>query len=168
LYAILADVRNGYGFAGCDTGDGFEPITEPRGIPDDAAPLFLAECRSWDCDGHSHGWITLQELLDYNWEQKTVRRGFVNHEQYQVFKEKGRPKSWCGGGNFTKVTNEEMETLIKEGSKSLQGHLMTQVEWEVSYLEEAGEDWWKAVETMKELAEDVGYDNFRIVFFFDN
>lgn len=34
-FAMLANVRNGYGFAGCDTGDGFEPISEPRGFPDD-------------------------------------------------------------------------------------------------------------------------------------
>ena len=34
-FAVLADVRNGYGFAGCDTGDGFEPISEPKGFPSD-------------------------------------------------------------------------------------------------------------------------------------
>lgn len=33
-FAILAGVRNGTGFAGCDT-DGFAPIAEPRGLPDD-------------------------------------------------------------------------------------------------------------------------------------
>lgn len=32
-FAILANVRNGYGFAGCDTGDGYEPICEPKGFP---------------------------------------------------------------------------------------------------------------------------------------
>lgn len=36
-FSILADVRNGYGFAGVETGEGFKVISEPRGIPDDAS-----------------------------------------------------------------------------------------------------------------------------------
>lgn len=35
VFAILANVRNGYGFAGVDTGDALVPICEPRGIPGD-------------------------------------------------------------------------------------------------------------------------------------
>jgi hypothetical protein len=37
LFAILADVRNGRGFAGCDTGDGFKPIDMPRYLPNNAS-----------------------------------------------------------------------------------------------------------------------------------
>ena len=36
LFAILANVRNGRGFAGAKTGEGFIPISEPRGFPMDA------------------------------------------------------------------------------------------------------------------------------------
>ena len=38
LFSILANVRNGEGFAGCDTGDGFVPIAMPRGLPEDVNP----------------------------------------------------------------------------------------------------------------------------------
>src|SRR3990167_5661087 len=38
LFAILANVRNGYGFGGCDTGNGFEVIAKQRGIPNDLSP----------------------------------------------------------------------------------------------------------------------------------
>ena len=34
-FAVLAGVRNGRGFAGVDTGDGFNPISKPRGLPND-------------------------------------------------------------------------------------------------------------------------------------
>lgn len=34
-FSILADVRNGYGFAGISTGDGFDVIAQPKGLPDD-------------------------------------------------------------------------------------------------------------------------------------
>jgi hypothetical protein len=37
-FAILANVRNGRGFAGCVTGQGFEFISEPRGLPEDMDP----------------------------------------------------------------------------------------------------------------------------------
>lgn len=35
VFAILASVRNGVGFAGVITGSGFNPIDNPRGLPDD-------------------------------------------------------------------------------------------------------------------------------------
>ena len=38
-FAVLADVRNGYGFAGFSTGDAVIPISEPRGLPDDMSPV---------------------------------------------------------------------------------------------------------------------------------
>jgi hypothetical protein len=41
LFAMLADVRNGAGFAGCDTGDGFVPVADPKGFPADASPETL-------------------------------------------------------------------------------------------------------------------------------
>lgn len=39
-FGALANVRNGLGFAGVNTGDGLEPLDEPRGLPMD---LELAE-----------------------------------------------------------------------------------------------------------------------------
>lgn len=32
LFGVLANVRNGHGFAGVDTGDPVDPISEPRGV----------------------------------------------------------------------------------------------------------------------------------------
>src|SRR4051794_16548380 len=64
LFGILADVRNGRGFAGVKTGDGFVPIAEPRGLPDDASPKIKADCDRWGVDGHSHSYLSLSELLN--------------------------------------------------------------------------------------------------------
>lgn len=41
VFAILADVRNGSGFAGVSTGEGFAPIAPRRGIPADACVEYL-------------------------------------------------------------------------------------------------------------------------------
>ena len=35
LFAALAGVRNGFGFAGCVTGEPVEPIAKGRGLPED-------------------------------------------------------------------------------------------------------------------------------------
>lgn len=71
LFAILADVRNGRGFAGSYTGEGFNPIAEPKGIPNDLSPEVTESFHYWEGDGHSHSWFTLQDLLDYDWDQNT-------------------------------------------------------------------------------------------------
>jgi hypothetical protein len=56
LFSLLADVRN----------DGsIKPIVEPRELPDDMSPI-VAELARHFAD-HSHSWLTLRELLDYDW-----------------------------------------------------------------------------------------------------
>lgn len=62
LFGILADVRNGIGFAGIRTGDAWPVIEEPRGIPADASDLYRKEAEEWGIDGHSHSWFTVEEL----------------------------------------------------------------------------------------------------------
>lgn len=78
LFAMLADVRNGYGFAGVDIGDQVEPISKPRGIPDDASASTKKEVDWWGCDGHSHTWFSAGDLVAVPWETNTItHRGVV-------------------------------------------------------------------------------------------
>ena len=58
LFAKLADVRN----AREGDEDHITPISQPRGIPEDASPLGRAVVEAGG--DHSHSWLTLQELLD--------------------------------------------------------------------------------------------------------
>lgn len=117
LFAMLANVRNGYGFAGCDTGNGFIPIDMPRGLPEDVSPEIKAESDSWDVDGHSHSHFTIQELLDYDWDMVAVHRGIVSMADYLIYIGNGQPYSWCGGvsgPNIEHILEVEMESLVKE------------------------------------------------------
>lgn len=59
-FAILADVRNSAGFA---------PIADPKGVPKDASKKYLKKVEQYGGDGHSHSWVTLQELLAFDWNQ---------------------------------------------------------------------------------------------------
>jgi hypothetical protein len=59
LFGFLADVRN-YSHS--------PVIAEPRGLPDDVSPELRAEYDEWgDC--HSTSWLTLAELLAYDYDQ---------------------------------------------------------------------------------------------------
>lgn len=79
LFAMLADVRNGRGTAGVDTGDRLIPIDEPRGLPDDVSKEVYEDSAKWGVDGHSHSHFTLAELLAVDWwGTESVNRGWVD------------------------------------------------------------------------------------------
>ena len=163
VFAILANVRNGYGFAGVDTGDGFRPLTEGRGIPDDLCAEQRRPDEPWpegydwhdksgdwayDLGEHSFTWLTYDELLDESyWSQTTKKRGWVGVEGFQVFERDGRPDSWSGGisgAGVEHISNQEMRRRIADGSALREKILTlrapsyyTLVEWEISYREVA-------------------------------
>jgi len=122
-FAILAGVRNGRGFAGCKTGEGFSPISSPKGIPSDASREYRDEAKRWNGDGHSHSYLTLKELLEYDWQQTTVLHGTVSSIVYALWIKSGDkaagkgPHCWSGGvsgPNVRHVSNEEMDTFVAE------------------------------------------------------
>jgi len=119
LFAILANVRNGYGFGGVPTGEGFVPIAEPRGVPDNASPEFLTWVHQWGVDGHSHSWLLVQELLDCSWDRTTQCFGVVNVAQFLQWKAQDdylhkSPRDYCGavfGPSIVHVDLQEMEAF---------------------------------------------------------
>lgn len=68
LFAKMADVRN---YSDWD----IKPISKPRGLPEDTAEITKFESDNWDSDGHSHSWLSkeeIQEILEWAKEQKAV------------------------------------------------------------------------------------------------
>lgn len=169
LFAILANVRNGYGFAGCDTGDGFVPISLPRGLPRDVSDEVKAKSDRWGVDGHSHTFLTLEELLKYNWKARSTKhRGWVSEGEYKTFKEEGKPESWSGGvsGNMVEhITNEEMDKRLKLKTKGKKTYV-TQVEWEETYYDSVSYFVERFLKTASKLS--TGKGTVRFVFWFDN
>lgn len=73
IYAVfgwLADVRN-Y--------SAVPPISKPRGLPGDVSPDVLREYEEWGLDAHSASWLSVDELLAFDYietfEDRRVTRG---------------------------------------------------------------------------------------------
>jgi hypothetical protein len=60
LFGFLADVRN---YSHC------QPISPVKGLPKDVSKQVQGLSDYWDCDGHSHSWLSLKELLDFDYSQ---------------------------------------------------------------------------------------------------
>jgi hypothetical protein len=104
LFAILAGVRNGIGFAGVDRGERFDPIHEPRDLPDDLSDEYRRASESTENGSdltveersdplnaglwfgyHDESWATLAEILEYDWLKPHVSRGYVRFEDWVRF-----------------------------------------------------------------------------------
>lgn len=86
MFAILADVRN-Y--------DGFEQIVEPRGVPADSCQEILDACAQWEGDGHSHSYLTLADILNFDWTKTITQSGFVAYRGYASWRyEHKEPSEW--------------------------------------------------------------------------
>lgn len=187
LFAMLADVRNGRGFAGIKTGEGFVPIAEPRGVPDDASPEFKEIVEQWGCDGHSHSHHTLRQLLDYDWPQVSNLQGWVDAVSWAKWSRYDRgqrqgPHNYCGsvsGQGIKHVSAGEMDKLLEPVAKTYSPERETFAEqhsnvyaladWTEPYYQAAGGFFSKCISQLLKIAGGVsGVDDVRIVFLFDN
>lgn len=177
VFAMLANVRNGKGFAGCDTGDGFNPIAMPRGLPNNVSSIIEIESEKWGPDGHSHSYITLTELLKYDWTQKTAQRGVFDIANYTAFLKNNKKlsdgMSYSGdvwGGNVTKLTETQLEEMGLANAIQQYGlaHLYVQCQWFETYMEAASNFYDTFIPILKDAAPNQDTDRIRIVFWFDN
>lgn len=170
LFAILGNVRNGTGFAGVKTGDGFNYISDERGLPydcsDEVADFFNDD---WL---HSISYVTLKELIEFDWNQTTNLSGIVNIEQFKEWKEHGEPLSYCGGISGPRVehlTNEQMQDMIDGHILPIEGkEYYTSVEWGTFYHEAVGDFYTQSIPALRALTNSAESDDIRIVFGFDS
>lgn len=117
LFAVLANVRNGFGFAGVRTGEAVPPIAMPRGLPedfpvnDDCHPIALENMdprrREWHREGeplevwmgdHSFSWLTGDEMLAwYENAPEVEKTGILSRECYDEWDGRSPPREYCGG-----------------------------------------------------------------------
>lgn len=168
LFAILADVRNGRGFAGIKTGEGFVPIEDPRGVPEDASPSVADEIRDYGSDGHSHSWFTVAELLAYDWDQQTIIEGVIPYEEFIKLKGTNQsPKGWSAGISGPGIVTydqdevpEDIQDRIERGERPYVAY-----RWAIKYRAHTQYFLETTIPALQALGEP---DDVRMVFFFDN
>ena len=177
LFAILANVRNGYGFAGVVTGEGFNPISMPRGLPADLSPELRADFDTYL--EHTPSWLLVSEILGFDWSQTSIHYGVVTPAVYVKWKAKGggQPEGWSGGvfgQGVSVVTNERLDALLlKQPEIATQTDhrprdgqsYYTQVAWKKSYLESTRGFHEDILPKLQELGPP---DQGRCVFYFDS
>jgi hypothetical protein len=116
LFAWIADVRNGFGFAGVPTHDPITPIIpERRGLPDDfeggeehpvtdvavlgrrAEYLEPGEAPVMYMGDHSFSWLTADEILAAKRPCNVRKDGVITIEQYRAWDKASEPDEWCDG-----------------------------------------------------------------------
>jgi len=188
LFAILANVRNGSGFAGCDLGSEKARIAEPRGLPDDVCDQIRAQYDQWDCDAHSASHFTLFELLSFAWTQTSQKRGYTTLAEFcrwygfRLDLRQEDPKEYCGmisGQKIQLMTTEEATDLIHakcpediklpwdrlKWAKENYPDIHVHVEWSQSYHRQCDTFWSETIPRLLRLGPS---KDVRIVFWFDN
>jgi hypothetical protein len=182
LFAILAGVRNGRGFAGVKIGEPTTPISEPRGIPEDASPAYREIAEHWGSDGHSHSWLTLAELQRYDWDTNTTVHSYLVHPRGGWGKQPEEPlppnfdfDAWALEAEL--VLNTQGYQAFNEryphagmcgGVSGGDAHQWRRVAYRESHRQVAGEGFFKMLSDAQEAHPDLAPEQIRIVFFFDN
>lgn len=156
LFSFLADVRN----YGRNPSFGFD-----RGLPDDVSAHTKKLSDMWGCDGHTHGYCTLEELKEAIKNVAKVRReGAVTTEAAERYRSTGEtPEAWAQGvGCWVGIApqySDRYEWLVWEDEVHCFDKLLEAMEdrkREVFWIFDAEKD-------------DYSKDkDFRIVFWFDN
>ena len=125
LFAWLANVRNGFGFAGVRTFNPIKPIAEPRGLPDDillsggdehpvACKELMGRRGAYHEEGedlaiwlgdHSHSWLTADEILTAPKPGRTWHTGIVTRELFDAWDGHSKPSETYNmiGGHGVKI-----------------------------------------------------------------
>lgn len=187
LFAILANIRNGYGFAGVPIWKAIQPIAKPRGLPLDMSPEVqkLASDDEYNendisLGDHSFSWLTLAELQAYPWNQGGLTYGAVDYVQfaerilkhgrsYPLKLESAPYEAWSAAVTGATVVNlsfdQALDILDKRMAIPLDKTYVVRDAWETPLASQT-KDWNERV--MPALAKLGPPDDVRIVFGFDS
>lgn len=190
LFAILADVRNGYGFAGVYRHEPLESIAPDRGIPswltvdDDTYSEelinqwygtqyadFGASKYGTDLGDHSFTHMTLSEIINWKgWDNYLSQGGVVSKDHYEETIAKGNnPECWCGGvsGFAINVVDENIYKTLT-GVCNYEGKQITHINCRWKSEETLRERYQWFLEEIDRIGGEYGYDDVYLVVGFDS
>jgi len=159
-FGVLANVRN----------EKFDFISEPKGVPDDCCEEWKELVEANQYDYHSHSYLSVKELIEFDWNKVYILSGYININQYIDLRGTNQPPSMysrdVGGGSIVKLSEESADILLLEGNYDTNTIYYVKYSWSIVYRE-----WFEHklncyIPPMQKLAEK--YEDVRIVFAFDN
>ena len=154
-FAVLADARNSWDL---------KPIAEPRGLPDDLSPEVKERARRDEEDAHTHSWLTLPEMLTFDFDQLLTFDGTVTLAEFKEYLEFVKP-GYCTGGGGREISNDDMRKLALEGQKPDDPTVYcTNIRYLDSYRSSGG----CVLGLCRDLQALGDPERIRIVFWFDN
>lgn len=100
LFGILAGVRRP---------QSAQPVAH-EGVPEDACPEYKALVERWECDGHTHSYMTLADIFAYDWTQEAKFEGWITlGEWVRVRDSEDGPEMYCGGIGGVSIRHHSME-----------------------------------------------------------
>lgn len=163
MFAVLAGVRNGVGFAGVRTGEPVEPISKPRGLPYDISDEVFKELdhEDWIYDT---SWLTVQDLLNYDIDKVKKHEGFVSAEAYRRYKD-GLGFTSCG---YTSAPKCDIKDLEEMDAKYPEKRYCAKLHWEEPLKEACSPLFDTALKQLIGRCDEEDHSDVRIVFGFDN
>ena len=92
-----------------------EPIAPPRGLPPDLSPELHTWAAAWGRDVHTHGWATLREIADYDWNRVVVRRAVVFANAFAKWDGQTAPPAyarWVLAATDCEIDQDAMRQLV--------------------------------------------------------
>ena len=166
---FLANVRNGYGFAGVKTFEPVRSLTDQRGLPEGFEVGKYNEEKDDYVGGpylgdHSFGWALASEILAHP-RRAVQESGVLTVEAYKALRDEGKePESWSGdiwGKDIKVVDSKDFEKEMKDPEPGKKIYVRASWTSSKDHLDEF-------VNATKEVAEKYGAGNVRIVFGFDS
>lgn len=160
VFGILAGARD----------DGVEPISPPRGLPPDVS--MGLKCPASDepyLGDHSFTYLTLSDLLAYDWTAPMYHWGIIDLAEYRRWKASGEvwPERWnrgIWGPSYVTLREDELREPTPGES------IYVRAEWQSTRADAARGFYLDVLDSLGELARarGVGPDDVRIVFGFDS
>lgn len=168
VFAILAGVR--------DYSEDVPQIDEPRGLPEDVSNYVQNNSEEYGCDGHSHSWVTVREIIDYDEKQLIINYGILPLAQYQQALETGGVvhdwgTSWNSANNGFVVKKEEVDTKVKQVQITLEHptkDICVETVWKEEVGKWCGQFFKRTLDQLKARCTDPSMEDVRLVFWFDN
>lgn len=139
----------------------FKPLAHDRGLPDNASAILRGQSGDYGVDGHSHSWITWEELEKADWGEH-IQDAWIYH--YKNVK-----GEWVEQGGFmasSALPNEIHERCRKGEEVMYEGQLYKCPK--ITPKDQISGDWKQDFDLMKDLAKKYGSNHVRMVVWFDN